>query len=577
MFTARFDDLRPNRRRSFSLLDAGTTLAASRPEEVAAVLEAAEDAVAAGKWVAGWVSYEAAVGLGGEFVTHPAMAGLPLVWLGVFDERAPGERAAGTYRIGEWSPTEDAGDHRAAVETVRRHIRGGHVYQVNHTFRLSAPFSGDAATFYDDLARSQAGGYAGFIDAGDWVVASASPEAFFELHGRTIMTKPMKGTAARGATTTDDEARRATLLASEKDRAENVMIVDMARNDLGRVAEVGSVRVPHLLEAEKYDTVWQLTSTVEGRLRPDVGLVDVFAAMFPAASITGAPKLAAMNVIADLETTPRGVYTGAIGFGGPGPGGEPMWAFNVGIRTVTIDRASGLAWYGTGGGITYDSDPSAEYREALLKTEVLARRGADFALLETMRWTPGDGYHLLDRHLARLRRSAEYFEIPLDEDSISSGLAAVVGDQPARVRLTVDRDGSALVESKPLPPVPPSPVTLAIDHVPVRAADPFLHHKTTRRGVYEEAALRHPGADDVVLVNEDGEVTETTVANLAVLVDGVWRTPPESSGCLPGVERGRLLAEGALVERPITVEELRSADDLARINALRGWEPAVLA
>jgi para-aminobenzoate synthetase/4-amino-4-deoxychorismate lyase len=214
MFTARFDDLRPNRRRSFSLPETESALVADHPGEVRAVLEAAEEAVTAGKWVAGWVAYEAAPGLGREFATVPSTNGLPLVWFGVFEERSQAERSTGTYQIGDWSPTEDAAAHRAAVQTVRGHIRAGRTYQVNHTFRLSAPFEGDAATFYDDLAHSQAGGYAGFVDAGDWVIASASPEAFFEMHGRHIMTKPMKGTAARGTTTDDDGARRSALLTS---------------------------------------------------------------------------------------------------------------------------------------------------------------------------------------------------------------------------------------------------------------------------------------------------------------------------------------------------------------------------
>jgi para-aminobenzoate synthetase / 4-amino-4-deoxychorismate lyase len=305
----------------------------------------------------------------------------------------------------------------------------------------------------------------------------------------------------------------------------------------------------------------------------------VFSAIFPCASITGAPKVATMRIIAELEPDPRGVYCGAIGFGGPGTDGEPQWAFNVGIRTVLADRSTGRAWYGTGGGVTYDSTPEDEYQEALLKAQVLARRSADFALLETMRWDPATGFHNLSRHLHRLSDSAWYFDVPLDPAEVRAALdrATAHCDGPQRVRLLVDRTGWVTVEATPAPAPPTAPVRLALDtDHPVDPADPFLHHKTTNRRIYDEALDRHPSVDDVVLVNTRGEITETAIANIAVHLHGEWRTPPGASGCLPGVERARLLEAGLLVEKPITIDDLDQVDGVARFNALRGWEDCAL-
>jgi para-aminobenzoate synthetase/4-amino-4-deoxychorismate lyase len=580
---ARFDDLRPRRRRAFELHGLKRILQAVTTDSVRDVIDAAARAAAAGKWVAGWVAYEAAPAfdpaLRVRATSGTAVADFPLAWFAVFADRTPVyPRASGPYQLGRWRPNVDAAHHAAAVGRIRDHIRRGDTYQVNHTFRMTASFSGDVEGLYRDLAHSQNTAYGAFLDAGRWGIASASPELFFEWKPGRILSKPMKGTTRRGLGLSDDEDRRTWLEHSEKNRAENLMIVDMVRNDLGRIAKTGSVEVPALFSTEKYDTVWQLTSTVTAVPRREVGLADVFAAIFPCASITGAPKVATMEIITELENDPRGVYCGAIGFGGPGPEGEPQWAFNVGIRTVTVDRDRGLALYGTGGGITYDSTAEDEYEEALLKAAVLDRRSADFELLETMRWDPSNGFRHLDRHLRRLSDSAWYFDVPLDPAEVRAALDRSTRghETPLRVRLIVDRTGWVNVDAAPAPPPPGSPIRLEIDDVPVKSIDPFLRHKTTNRVTYEEAAARHPAADDVILVNEFGEVTETTIANLAVEVDGEWRTPPLSSGCLPGVERARALEERRLVERPITVGELRSAEAVARLNSLRGWEQCLI-
>ena len=661
---ARFDDLRPRRRSSFRLEGLVETFSAVTPAEVAPVLDRAEDAVSAGRWVAGWVSYEAAVAFDDAFTVRPTAGtpfeDFPLAWFAVFERRVHADEPPAEESALDWTPTIDAERYRADIDAVHDHIRAGDTYQVNHTFRLSAPFDGDPERLYGRLARAQRAGYGAHLDAGRWAVASASPEVFFEWSGGTIACRPMKGTARRGIDAASDDAQRAALLASAKDRAENLMIVDMIRNDLARIAEPGSVGVPALFTAEKYDA-WQLTSTVTARTRPETRLRDVFGALFPCASITGAPRASTMAIIADRETTPRGLYCGALGFGGPAPPSaeesgsavdgarrdaiadqdarEPgiartrgaRWAFNVAIRTVLVDTESDTAWYGTGGGVTIDSAASGEYAEALLKTEVLGRGVPDFSLLETLLWTPehagravgvpehtGDpreldgssevatarrapavGFPLLERHLARLAASAEYFDVPLDLTAVRAALADAVTGRvaPTRVRLTVALDGTIDVQAGDLPPraiatttTAPGkvstleggawdagePVRAALDTVPGDSRDVFARHKTTRRARYAEASARHPGFDDVVLINERGELVETTIATLAVRLDGVWWTPPLASGCLPGVERAEALASGRLAERILTPDDLARADAIARLNSVRGWEPMVV-
>ena len=565
------------------MADAIRVLEAPTAADVPGVLNLAEAAVAEGNWVAGFVAFEAAVGLDPALsvsaVEGSGFEGLPAAWFGVFADRsATVESPRAPYFLGDWSASIDEQQHREGVDRIRELIRQGQTYQVNYTFGFSSPFSGSAQALYFDLIDSQACGYGGFIDTGRWQIVSASPELFFEWADDRIVCRPMKGTASRGLMASDDEAARLALLASEKDRAENVMIVDMVRNDLGRIAEVGSVETPALFSAEKYDTVWQLTSTVTCRTQPATSLLSVFEALFPSASITGAPKVATMEVIRELEEQPRGVYCGTIGFGGPGVSGSPEWAFNVAIRTVVVDEVGGVAHYGTGGGITIDSTAGGEYREALLKTQVLARRTADFRLLETMAWKPETGVWLLDRHLDRIIESAWYFDIPVDRAALEAAIVEVSAplDEAAMIRLLLGRTGEATTEVVAMP-LGGGKVRLTIDDRPLDRSDPLLYHKTTSRSVYEEALVRHPVADDVVLWNQLGEVTETTIGNLAMRIGGEWFTPPVSSGCLPGTYRAELIETGVVSERVVMLEDLRRrAEAVARFNSVRGWEEAEL-
>jgi para-aminobenzoate synthetase/4-amino-4-deoxychorismate lyase len=355
--------------------------------------------------------------------------------------------------------------------------------------------------------------------------------------------------------------------------------VDLLRNDMGRVSREGTVTWSDLFAAERFETVWQLTSTIAAELAPRVGLAEVFEGLFPSGSVTGAPKVRTMELIANLEDSPRGVYCGAVGYIAPGGEGGLRARFNVAIRTVTVDAQTGTAEYGVGGGITWDSRTEREYDETMAKARVLTARRPRFDLLETLLLEPGAGYHRLPEHLARLAASAAYFGFAFDEESVRSELARAAEGAPARptrVRLLLSREGRANTGILPLATTD-AVVRLAIDEDhPVAPADVLLFHKTTLRGRYEDARTRYPDADDVVLVNARGLVTETTIANLGVRLDGRWWTPPLGDGLLPGVERAARLAEGTLAERSITVEEMRSAEEIAVLNSVRGFRPATL-
>ncbi len=587
---ARFDDLTPGGR-CFQLQAPVGVVEARRPAEVVGCLRAAWGATRRGLWVAGFLAYEAAPGLDRHLAVRarePAdpFADLPLAWFAMFGEAraAPLPEPARPPLGGgpTWRPSVPRERHADDVRRIRAHIAAGDVYQVNHTLRLRARLQGDPRALYRDLCLAQRGAYNAYLDLGRYVVLSASPELFFLLEGDHVATRPMKGTRARGRWAEEDRARAGELAASVKDRAENAMIVDLLRNDLGRICRPGTVEVPSLFDVERYETVWQMTSTVTGRLRPGVGLIELLRALFPSGSVTGAPKVRAMQLIAALETTPRGVYTGAVGYLAPA-GARPTARFNVAIRTVVVDRASGTAEYGTGGGITYGSSPEAEHREALDKAAVLTVRRPPFRLLETLRHEPGRGVLFLPEHLERLGASADYFGFPWDEAAVRAALEEAIGAAeaggrgPLRVRLTLGRSGDVEAHARPLPPDPPGPVRVVVDDEPVDPTDPLLFHKTTYRARYRQAAARHPGADDVLLVNPEGQVTEATVANVAVRLEGRWWTPPLSSGCLPGVYRRVLLEGGRLAERPIAVADLARAEEMALVNSVRLWRRAVLA
>lgn len=585
---ARFDDLGPAGT-SFVLADPSEVLKADRPGDVAGVIRAAEEAARRGQWVAGFVTYEAASGLDPALPAldwpagHP-LAALPLAWFAAFrrrEELAPcvpatsGQPPAAGGRAADLAFDRDCDWHRRALATIQEEIAAGEYYQLNLTARLSGTIA-DPVGFYATLATSQAGRYNALIATGEHTIVSASPELFFSRNGDLVVTRPMKGTAARGRWPAEDRARQQELRDSDKERAENVMIVDLLRNDLGRVARTGSVHVPTLFATERYPTVWQLTSTVTASLEPATGLDELFAALFPSGSVTGAPKRAAMQAIARLEGRPRGVYCGAVGYLEPHPS-RPAARFSVAIRTVTTASATGYAEYGTGGAITSGSRPAAEWAELLTKAAVLRGPARPERLIETLRFEPPARLVNLNGHLARLRASADYFDFPYDPAAVDAALAAAAADRrrPARVRLSLWPSGLVQAEAEDLKPVP-AVVSVGLAGSPVRSDDLLLFHKHGDRASYDRFRQARPDLDDVVLWNEREEVTETTIANIAVHIDGRWWTPPLACGLLPGVERGRLVDTGTLAERVITVDELADAGGLAVVSSLRGWRPAKL-
>ncbi len=550
-----------------------------RPEEVADKLGAIEEAVSTrGLHAAGLVAYEAALGF------DPALAvrsdgTFPLLWFGLYDAprevKLPRLIETGVPSDDEWKTSFSSEAYARAFEHVKWRIHEGDTYQVNLTYRLRRAFAETPWPVFVRMVAAQGPTFGAFIATRDWTVCSASPELFFRLDGSRLESRPMKGTAPRGLTLAQDREQAALLLASEKNRAENLMIVDMVRNDLGRVANLGSVTVTNLCALEKYPTVWQMTSTVCAETQAAVA--EIFRALFPPASITGAPKARTMRLISEVETTPRHIYTGAVGFIAP----DRRAQFNVAIRTLLIDHTRNLAEYGVGGGIVWDSVCSQEQAECRTKTLILDTDTPPFSLLETILWTPAEGYTLLEKHLARLAGSAEYFDYSIDPAAVRQRLQALARDLPLtphKVRLLVAQDGEITLEAEPISaPLDTSPRPVALARRPVDRSAPFLYHKTTHRRVYAEALASRPGFDDVILYNADNEVTESTRMNVVAEIDGALCTPPVPCGLLPGTYRARLLETNEITERVISITQLLQSPRVFLINSVRGKVPVTVS
>jgi len=571
-------------------------LQTDRPDQVLPLLWELESLVEANGWhAAGFLSYEAAPAFDPALSVRPDGSGFPLLWFGLYPPPQPLELPAPPAAPPQmrWKPSITRKAYNAGIAAVKEHIARGETYQVNYTLRLRAKFPHDPWDFFLSLAQGQ-NAHAAYLDTGRFVLCSASPELFFTLDGETITCRPMKGTVKRGRTNAEDADRAAWLAADPKNRAENVMIVDMIRNDLGRIAETGSVHVPALFSAERYPTLWQMTSTVRARTRAPI--TEILRALFPCASITGAPKVRTMSIIRAIENTPRRIYTGGIGFIAPGRQAQ----FNVAIRTLLVDRQTQSAEYGLGGGIVWDSTASGEYDEALLKAQILTRPAPAFDLFTTLRWTPAESYFLRERHLRRLADSARYFgfnfpqparpavndqaipakppeggsENHLDENLDVSALENYLDrlaesfTGPMRVRLVLTRHGTLDHQAVPLPETPATPLRVSLAPAPIDSDEVFLFHKTTRREIYPPPA---PGADETLLYNQRGELTEFTIGNLVAELDGGLLTPPLDCGLLPGTLRAELLESGQIREKIITLDDLPRCSQLWLINAVRGW------
>ena len=530
---------------------------ANRIDEVMSVLEFAEYEARAGSYVAVMLSYEAAPAFDSALVAHEPSE-FPLAWASVV-ENPSGVATRVGVTSNSWSPLVDRNEYDRAVARIRELIAAGDTYQVNYSFPLTTSFSGDAYELYRNLCLTQGAPYSAYLDLGRFKVLCLSPELFFERRGNHVVTKPMKGTIKRGRWLEEDRELAQWLSTSSKDRAENVMIVDLLRNDLGKVAVPGSVRVSSLFDLERFETVWQMTSTVEATLKEGTSLVDLMTALFPCGSVTGAPKIRTMQIIRELERFPRGAYTGAIGF--LKPGGDCI--FNVAIRTVVIDTETNVATFGVGGGVTIDSTAEREYEECLVKSRFLHASPVEFQLFESILLEEGE-YFLLSRHIERLRNSATYFGFSFPEQEISSVLDQIAARNASgafKVRLVLWKDGQIETQVSPVENAH-SINNIALATRPVHTSDRFLYHKTTLRDYYSE---------DVIFWNERDEVTESRIANVVVSIDGQLFTPPVSSGLLPGTFRAELLAQGKIKERVITIHELRSAQEFFLINSVRKW------
>ncbi len=563
----------PHEKQGRAFTAARAVVRADHAAQVRTALAEADQWLEKGFWLAGFISYEAAAGIDHHLKTHPPLAGLPLLALGVYDSPATIRmEEPAPFRAPRWRPLVSREHYDQALQTIRARLRAGDSYQVNYTFPLLGRFDGDFEAFFRQLRQAQPGSYAAFIDMAEWAVASVSPELFFKTGGGRIKTCPMKGTAPRGLFPEEDLERARELAASEKEQAENVMIVDMMRNDLSRFCRAGSVTTSRLFNIEQYPTVWQMTSEVEAET--DAPFSDIIRHLFPCASITGAPKVRTMEIIRDLEPHPRGLYTGAIGY--MGPRGEGC--FNVAIRTVLLNKKSREARYGVGGGIVWDSRAENEYRESLLKAGVLRFHRPPFRLLETLLYKQGTGWFLLEEHLQRLESSRDYFGFDFAMGPIrqrlqaeARRLSALEADQ--RVRLLVGADGDCRVEAFPLLPVS-NASCLALAGRAIDRDSVWYYHKTDRREKYETFLKENElGCNDVLLYNNGGEITETTVANIVFEWEGALRTPPRQCGLLGGVLRAVLLQEGRIAEKVLTVDMLPRVSRLWRINSVRGWMP----
>ena len=534
--------------------------------DVRAALAEIEQLVNSNNWhAAGFISYEAAPAFDSAMHVHSA-GDFPLVWFGLYSrpqtlETSEVLKGRENLTLLNWQTSVESDGYIAAIEKIKDYIALGNTYQVNYTMRLISEFSTGEWNFFLNLAQTQ-NKYAAYMDTGRYVICSASPELFFKLEGNNIESHPMKGTAARGRTTLEDKQQAEILHSSVKNRAENVMIVDMIRNDLGHVAEIGSVHVPELFKVEKYPTLFQMTSEVHAKTRASIS--DIFSALFPSASITGAPKVSTMNIITEIETSPRKIYTGSIGYIAP----KRKAQFNVAIRTALIDRENKSVEYGVGSGIVWDSGSADEYSETQLKARVLAEPVQEFSLLETIVWTPEDSYFLLEKHIERMMDSAEYFSIPFSKTEMEILLEEMQNkfSSRQRIRILLDHHGTFTGEAKNLV-LDRKIFRVKLAHHPIDSSNKFYFHKTTRREIYPPL----DGLNDILLYNKKGELTEFTIGNLVVEMNGKFLTPPLSCGLLAGTFRAHLLETGKIEEGVIHKDELHNCQKIYLVNSVRKW------
>lgn len=560
-------------------------------DDLEKAFEALERATNAGLWAAGYLAYEFGYLLEERFHERQHKTPeIPLLWFGFFDEPsrlthnqvdqwlvAKGQ----TYSvIAPPQPTVSRAEYSKRFTTTKQKIEAGDIYQLNLTFKSKFQIEGDPLALYHGLRQKQPVAHGAFINTGEFSVLSISPELFLKRYNDTIETRPMKGTEPRAASPEADEQARLRLRNDEKQRAENLMIVDLMRNDIARVSKVGSVTVPDLFTVETYPTLHQLTSTVKGKLAPDTSMKNLIKALFPAGSITGAPKIRAMELISDLEYEPRGVYCGSIGYVAP----DRTMNMNVAIRTLTIST-TGHGEMGIGSGIVADSDVIKEYDEALLKMKFLKDTLMDFQLFETMLFTRDSGFWLFDEHMKRLAHSAEKLGFPFSHSAalncLDEHIKGTDGER-LRVRLVLESGGGLSVTSAILPartPDTPAAIKFVISKSRMDSQDIFLKHKTTNRALYDEEFGHYQklhNSGEVIYLNEKSQLTEGSRTNIFLRIDGKLLTPALECGLLPGTLRAHLLTTGEAKEAVLTPSSLQEAEQVYLGNSVRGLQPATL-
>jgi para-aminobenzoate synthetase/4-amino-4-deoxychorismate lyase len=528
-------------------------------------------------YAAGYLTYESATAFDPSYkIKNNPNHQKPLLWFGIFDTPSAVILPAtdtipslGTPL--QWTPDISDQNYKHAIAQIKELIASGDTYQVNYTYRMQTEFAHTPFDYFCSIATPAPPPYAAYIQTTNNTICSFSPELFFELNGDNIQCRPMKGTHQRGRTLSEDMAFAKKLHLSEKDRAENVMIVDMIRNDLGRIAEISSVQVNHLYTIEKFPTVLQMTSAVSAQTKASIR--NIFKSLFPCSSITGAPKTRTMEIISDLESSPRGIYTGAIGYFT----GNRKALFNVAIRTIDIDTSTNRAEYGVGSGIVWDSQTDTEFKECVDKMRIVTEPPQSFSLIETMLWTPENSFFLLDLHLDRIIQSAEYFGFETSKpviDCYLQELATQCISQACKIRIELNRNGVISHTVEPFPAAPSKPaLKAAFAPFPVDSSNRMLYHKTSSRKLYNDLrSSLSSDIDDIILYNERDEITETTIANIVVEIDTMLLTPSLDCGLLPGVFRQHLLQTKAIKEAIIKRTDLDKVTKIFRINSVRKWE-----
>jgi len=575
---------------SYVFKEATAVITATEPSEIQSAFEQIRHFLKAGYYVAGWISYETGLYLEGKLtkLAHNSYD-VPFLCFGIYKER---HRLSVADSDDHWAAcVNDRHDVQAYVENVRLNISqedyentvekihdyltAGDIYQVNYTLKAKFDFSGRTESYFAAMRKAQKVEYGAYITSDDLSVLSLSPELFFKKVGRNITVRPMKGTCPRGRTASEDQEKMTYLKNDEKNRAENLMIVDLLRNDLAKIAVPGSVKLKSLYDVEKYRTLFQMTSTVTAEVPDDRDVIDLIKALFPCGSVTGAPKMRAMEIISELEPSPRGIYTGAIGYIAP----DGDCCFSVPIRTVTIDKF-GQGEMGIGSAIIADSDGAAEYEECLLKARFATKAYKEFALLESLRWSEEAGYQLLDLHIARLKSSSTYFDFIFDEAAILNDLcghsAYLDPSREWKVRLLLSQKGHVSITSLPIKPRDHHEMRIiTLSDTPIDSQNPLLCHKTTDREFYDHTLRDHQkkyGSYDVIFLNERGHITEGTYHNIFLKQGDILYTPPGTSGLLKGVLRQSLMDDLScmILEKDVTPADLIQSDEIYMGNSVRG-------